>query len=383
VLVALAACSQSDVDPEADVVIEGRVLDVDGSPLDDRPVHLGVGMSPGDLGVAVLTLGLSCTGGECGDRFDTTTDGDGAYSLTLKGSDTQSFFGSAEETVLSASAAPGDGEVSGASVSATFEVQTERVRLPDLALVDPGVRVERDEVTWDPASGFDVAAFETDAAVPVWRTTGAGSAPVDGRILEDATGRVVVAGVVADEIEGSDVRIVRRSPGIGFVGPYGAPPSRGAGGELTDGDLVTDVALTAPATIALTDAVPAELVVVRGCEATCAVETSADGQTFVAAGAVTGAHGVIELPGADVRVVRVTATSLREVSVWGPAPEIEREDADESSLRDVFGIAGGDDDGSPSPWLVAIAAAAAGGMLVAVSRARRGGARAAGDRPAR
>lgn len=91
----------------------------------------------------MLTLGLSCTSGGCtGDGFETTTDAGGTYVFTVMGSDTQSTFGEAVTELVSVTAAPGPGHVSGAAVSTRFKVQVTDVRLPVLDLVDPGLVVE-------------------------------------------------------------------------------------------------------------------------------------------------------------------------------------------------------------------------------------------------
>jgi hypothetical protein len=153
-------------------------------------------------------------------------------------------------------------------------------------------------------------------------------------VLEDTSGRVVVGGSSQDRIEGSDVLLRWRSPGVGYAAGAGAPPSRGASCStpkspactLTDGDLVTSSGVTAsPATIMLRRPVGAELVVVRGCDGTCAVAVSGDRVAFRDVGVASGPFATVALDGAPVAAVRVTGGStapleLREVSVWGPRP---------------------------------------------------------------
>lgn len=367
----LAACSeQSRVDPDATVRIGGTVRAPDGSPLAGRPVKLGAGVGVGDGLVAVLTLGLSCVSGSCtGDVFATSTDISGRYEFVLKGRDTRSTFGEAVTELVSVSAAPGPGQVSGAATSARFKVQVEDVRIPVLDLVDPGLVVAPATdimVRWStPRPGpFDVT-FEVAQPVPVWQVTARqGSATVDPRVLEDTSGRVVVAGGSVDRIEGSDVAVRWRSPGAPYAAGAGPPPSRGrscrylgaagtasaaqAGGcELTDGDL------TGPATpppvcpgqpagdtpsmsrggcaspafvvVDLGQPVAAELVVVRGCSGGCSVDVSADGTEYRPAGAASDGYGLVALGGKPVRTVKVglgagPGTRLAEVSVWGPRP---------------------------------------------------------------
>lgn len=362
-LLTLSACGEtSTIDPDATVTISGVVRTAAGEPLTDRPVRLVSGTSGGEAALAAVTLGLACTSGICGDRVSTgTTDGTGTYRLQVQGSDTQTAFGNVRPQVLSVAAPPRQDEVSGASVAARFVVQTETLQLPPLQLVDPELTVRAAATGvaagWSTtAAGPYTLSFEADSVVPVWQTSAAGgTAAVDGRVLEDSQGRVVLSGGYADSIEGSSLDLTWRSPGVGFAAAAGAPLSRGqacryetpaAGAEqagaavclLTDGDLVTaqlpeptcssaSPGATAPSCTTATAAVielpstqPAELVVVRGCSGTCAVEVSADGSTFGPAGSVSDPYGLVRLSAGGVRAVRVGLGSagLREVSLWGP-----------------------------------------------------------------
>jgi hypothetical protein len=361
-----ACAEQSRIDPDAQIRVEGALQAPDGSPLADRPVRLGADISAGEGLFAVLTLGLSCSSGKCsGKVFDTTTNAAGSYAFTLKGRDTQSSFGEAVSELVSVSAAPTGQQVSGASLSARFRVQTEVVRLPVLRLVDPGldIQTEGDVIArWSTEEpGPYVVTFERADPVPVWEVPGgAGTVAVDPRVLEDTSGRVVVAGGVDDAIEGSEVNIRWRSPGVAYQAGAGPPPSRGrpcryvdaAGApratepacEVTDGDVTKSAApslacpepaagpastagCTPPASVVtdLATPVPAELVVVRGCEEICAVDVSGDGTTFQTAGTASGDFASVGLGGRPVTAVRIglgsaTGAGLREVSVWGPRP---------------------------------------------------------------
>ncbi|HYP23694.1 MAG TPA: hypothetical protein VEV43_08980 [Actinomycetota bacterium] len=366
-LVAATACGEtSKVDPSAKVSISGRVTTPSGEPLADRPVRLATGASGGDALLGVITLGLACTAGICDDTVrSAVTRDDGTYRFVLRGRDTQTSFGNVRTQVLSASAAPAGDQVSGASMAAQFVVQTERVRLPPLELVDPALSVEaasgRAVASWEPSPGAPYTlAFETDSVVPVWQvTTAETGATVDSRVLEGSSGRVVVSGGFDDTIEGSDIHLTWRSPGVGYAAA-GAPLSRdaacrygnarsaslpGTGGDcgLTDGDLFfaeTPVARCpgqpsprrkracpqpTTATIDMEGAAPVDLVVVRGCSSRCPVEVSANGRRWRAAGAATSPFATVRLPEATVRSVRVGlgVDGLREVSVWGPEAQLE------------------------------------------------------------
>jgi hypothetical protein len=417
---AAAGCVESSrVDPDAPVAISGAARTPDGSPLAGRPVRLGGGVGTDEGVLAVLTLGLACTSGACTGRVaETTTAADGTYRFDLTGRDTQSMFGQALSQLVSVSAGPGPGQVSGPSASARFRVQTGDVRLPELTLVDPGLSLEGagDVVArWStPRPGPYEVTFEEATPVPVWRVTaGAAPAAVDPRVLEDSRGRVVVSAGSADRVEGSDVELRWRSPGVGYAAGAGPPPSRGAACRavdeagatrplpaacpVTDGDLATDQGVLAacpqgsgPAQacappvavdVVLKAALPAELVVVRGCEGGCTVEVSADGTAFRPAGAVSGGFGTIALGGEAVSAVRVglgSGTGLREVSVWAgrPGTAALRSLDEAAGLRRAFtsGGAGEDDDDVPATLAVVaalLAAAALAGTGYVAGRRRR------------
>jgi hypothetical protein len=298
------------------------------------------------------------------------------------------------------------------------------VRLPRLELVDPSLAVTgQQDVTaqWStPRAGPYELTFEVAKEVPVWRTVAAQSpATVDPRLLEDTSGRAVLAGTFDDAIEGSDVTLTWRSPGVAYVGGMGPPPSRGmpcrfmdgAGAStprqecaLTDGDLTTAASPGPPvcaevarattttgcagatwAVVDLTRPVPAELVAIRGCEQGCAVEVSEDGTTFRPVGTAGKDFGAIDLDGRPIASVRVSLAEfgarLREISVWGPRPSrpalrtIAARDQDR--LRRPF--TGEPDGRGARSWLMWLALALAGAALLAVGFAL-GRRRASGPR---
>lgn len=403
-LLVVAGCTdQSPVDPDAAVQIHGVVRDASGAPLRSRPVRMGTGVTTADGALGVLTVGLSCAGGGCeGEVWDTTTTGDGGFAFEVTGRDLQSSFGEARSTLVSVSDTPADGAVSGASASARFEVRTERVDLPVLALVDPEVALAGGpavRASWRGAApGPYEVRFEAADPAPMWSTTVDGlEASVDPRVLEGTSGRVVVAGESSDAIEGSGVVVQWRSPGVGYASRVGAPPSRGrpcrpvgsdgvlgaAAAEcaLTDGDLLTTASLPSACPdgaicgspvavqIELGAPLPAELVVVRGCTGGCAVEASGDGVAWAPVGAVADGYGTVGLGGTPIVAVRVGVgaepiSGLREISVWGPLPaetdlEVAPESADAGDLRRAFGI---DPRAAGRAWWAVVVA----GLLAAV-----------------
>lgn len=374
------ACETSRVDPDAEVRVSGKVLAPDGSPAADRPVRLGGGVGDDDAGLALLTLGLSCAGGGCTGRvFDATTTSNGAFTFTLKGRDTQGTFGKVRSQLVTVAAKPGEGQVSGAAASARFNIQTERVSLPTLSLVDPGLRLvpvgKSVSTRWSTrrAGPYEVT-FEGPSAVPAWRTRSAAfGASVDGRVLEDTAGRVVVSGDSEDRIEGSDVTLRWRSPGLPYASTAGGPPSRGApctygtaatapielSCGLTDGNLSSSqpqptqchtpdrpggpqptggCAKLDVVTINLAQRLRPDLVVLRGCASGCPVSTSADGRVFRPAGTATGDYATLRLdrrPTSAVRI-RLGTSQLREVSVWEPVPQaIPLQPVDQRGLQDL------------------------------------------------
>lgn len=392
VTLVVAACSeQSNLDPDASVTVRGTILDVDGSPLADRPVRLGSGISEAEVGLAILSVGVSCTSGNCtGDFFDTATADDGTYRLTLQGSDTQSSFNEANSFLLSSSAAPGDGHPAGAAVSGRFRIQTEDLAMPDLALVDPGLVAAAEggqvRLQWDPAAapGPYTISVEEPSPVPVWQeTTAEGQLLVDGRVLEDTAGQIVVTGRRQDSVVGSDLDVEWRSPSVAYAGGLGAPPSRGrpctligADGvgqpvpacELTDGNL-TDGPVTGAewVRVELAEPVPAELVVVRGCRDTCALRVIGVGAGApVDVPAASGEFARIGLDGTPIVAVEVADpdADVREVSVWGPAPAAgalaEVDPTVTAALQETVAGPdasgdGGDDDDVPGAAYIAVA----------------------------
>jgi hypothetical protein len=355
------SCGESSrVDPNAKVTITGSVQTPAGAPLAGRGVRLGSGVPDDDATLAVLTAGLACTGGLCsGTVLDTKTSATGTYAFALKGRDTQGSFGKVRSELVSVSAAPTGDQVSGASASARFVVQTEKVQLPALRLVDPGLSVRAEGASvvsrWStPRPGPYVLSFETGSPVPAWQvTTTQARSALDGRLLEGASGRAVLSGGSEDSIEGSEVSLRWRSPGAAFASETGAPVSRGStcsysrpgrGGPsgpcgLTDGDLSSAVARpllcdpgtpsqTSPpacpaattVTLTLRRPVPADLLVVRGCSGSCPVQTSTDGRAFTTVGAAASDDAALRVDGPPIRAVRVDlgAAGLREVSVWEP-----------------------------------------------------------------
>ena len=411
-LLLVSACGESSkVDRDATVTVQGTLQDVDGTPLVSRPVRMGSGVSGLEGGAGFLTVGLFCLSGECaGDFFDARSGDDGAFAFELTGADTQSTFGEAVSFLLSTSGEPHGEHPTGPALAARFRIQTDQVTLPALQLVDPNLQIDAQgstvSATWDgTAPAPYTVGYATADGVPVWEATATEpAATVDGRVLEDVTGLATVSGSRTDAIEGSELEISWRSSGVAFRGGFGPPPSRGASCELRSGDgLVAEVdgcrladgswqraglpgTVCAPAStgtattpcapvervrIHLPDAVPADLLVVRGCTDPCRAAVVDASQEATDVGPVSGPFGTVALRGAPVTAIDIITddvTSLVEVSAWAPAsqgPALLPVDVPAGL------VPGGDQADGGRPWVAAVAVALVLGVLVALGPARR------------
>lgn len=426
-LVVTSCGEQSRVDPEAAVTVEGAFRDVDGSPLESRPVRLGTGVTAAEAGLGVLTVGLSCLGGGCtGDSFDTTTDALGSFGFELTGRDTQSAIGEATPFVLSTSAEPPAGRPTGPAISARFRVQTTDVALPDLALVDVLPTLEATaggqvSATWNgiAAPAPYTVSFLSRAGAPVWDVDATEPrVSIDGRVLEDVTGLATVSSSRSDAIEGSDLEIVARSSGVAFRGGFGPPPSRGASCELhgdggsvravdscpltdanfseavvpgsvcpaeSSGSSTTRCERTARVRVLLDGPMPSQLVAVRGCSNPCRIATVGEGAAATDVGPIDGPFGVAQLDERPVQAVDIITddvSTLTEVSVW-PAVSAEPLLAVEDATNLVPGQPGdrGGDDRLVTAAAVALLALAVLLLGVAIGRRGRSSGQIARSRP--
>lgn len=374
----LAGCTMSQVDPDADVAISGRVMQADGTALPNARVALLREPDPGELigaATVVATLGLVCLTDQpppiCTGLRSTDSDRDGRYTFRLKGRDTRGSIGNASNMHLSVRGPATAGEVEGPASTEIFRVQTEELEILPLRLWSPRLTLSTSAgsiaAAMDPfpAAGYGEletieASFETGRG-PVWQQEdflGPG-AVLDTRLLEDVSGTLVVTARAHDVASGTTVDFRFRTDRIPYAAAAGAPPSRGAAvfghgpggptplpsGALTDGDLWAAFApLPEPSCspdargqgceearannwiyVDLGTERPVSLIVVRGACWSCAVDVSSDASTWIVVGpARTGTH-FVSVPAStpSARYVRVRgATShdrvlgLTEVSVW-------------------------------------------------------------------
>lgn len=428
-----ASCTVSRVDPKATVEIDGTVLRQGGARLAGARVAL---LREGDVGDVLLTIasiGVACIEGThapaiCHNARITTTGSGGSFRYTLKGSETQSTFGFSAVLNLTTQLDPRSDEVAGSSTTYRFHVQTNALDLP--------IRM------WEPTFDARTGPFGARVSFPgvpagllsrqmratprytiefargdeiVWQLTGARSVTTfDPRLLEDSTGTVRViasaSNIHVSQQLGDEVAYALRSGARAYESPVGPPPSRGKGCSvvdrqgknhvlspcrLTDGDFhptlspdlcaratgCTEPSL-ASAVVDLGSVVRADLIVLRGCDNGCRIETSTDGRRWVSAGVTQESDAAFAFNPRPARFVRVLTSfidQLRELSVWAGRPRLPNASFLISPAQ--FATTGGGRTTSNSSshrflWFVVIAAVLLGGvagaaaMLVARDRKR-------------
>lgn len=355
-----ASCTQSQVDPGADVRIDGTVAREDGSPAADARVALTKEPDFFDVLFTVTSLGLACLAGEftdaCDDARVTQAGGEGRFRFDVKGRDTQGVGGNAATMGLSAAIRPSQGMSRGPGTTVRFQVQTPALDLP-LRLWEPALTFEarprRARLTFSdlPARVLPAQASPADARIEahfrsaggslVWRVARIDrAAEFDARVLEDTRGDLSVVAYVddveVDVSEGVELDVALTSGRLPYESPAGRPDSRGKPCSLATQDRVTPVTpcpLTdgdfeeaglaeaacpegqaeclpvRSAFVDLEEPVDILAVVVRGCTDRCVVETSGDGQTYRRLGIGTPPEGGRSDPGYDDVVLAVAEPS--------------------------------------------------------------------------
>jgi hypothetical protein len=365
VLLVLAGCDFSHVKPQQTVVISGRALSATGAPLSHVQVHLykeadlgevivGTVFSLGTLGAACLVPGAPSI---CRTGHLSTTNADGSYRFTLKGSDTQGMIGEASD--LDVVFADPKGGAAAASTTLRFKAQSATVRLPAARLWSAGLRAAGRaaarpayRVSWhglpgrdgtDP--GYTVQLLDPSRGLPLWSQPASGTAAqIDARVLEDhaAAAAVTARAALGNGTEAtylsarSPVRPLagaapsRHQPCLAVTGTTALATFRQTVCRATDGDFVSPSRLTATAGKVVTGVVlelvrpqAVSLVVARGLAGLVVVEVSADGHTYRQVATGDGPTLAVSPPGRPVaRYVRIRSPSgldeslLAEVSVW-------------------------------------------------------------------
>jgi hypothetical protein len=366
-----ASCTASNLSANENVSVTGTANRPDGTPFVGATTVL---VKEPDLGEAIagiftiaLTIGLACLSATpptiCAQARTSVTDANGAFSFSMKGSDTQGSVGEASTFALATKDTPAAGQVTGASTTEQFIINVPNLPLPELKLWEPSIAFSATpssanvtfgsvDSSYGSGATTGVTFAEADGTL-VWLQAASSGQSIDARLLEDAKGNVVATANANSQAPQTSVAFYYQSAAVAFAGTAGAPPSRGAACfadatsgpvaltpcPLTDGNL--GVAMTpqsepscssncptaAPANnwayVDLGSAKSISLVVVRGVYASCVVETSADAMTWAAlpGGPNSGIFSVTA--SGTARYVRVRAasasdrvTGLAEISVW-------------------------------------------------------------------
>jgi hypothetical protein len=364
-----AACTQSQVDPEASVTISGTLTNQAGDPVAGRKLVLAPQPGAGELLAGTLLTGLSvgtlCFADPppepCASFFrdaDATESGaGGVFSFSIEGNEVRTFFGNARTMGVSTGLPAPPGSVEGPAILASFRVQTEQLELGAIRFWEPKLVTGSGKVEWEAApgdygkgSGYRLE-FTSDEGSPNFTVeSGSTRANYDPRVLEDSRGRFSVVAVRKGVAPGTTTEFAYRSAQAAFQGGAGVPGSRGKpcslqsgndppadlpGCKATDGRLseaagIPDAATPAPGTptpaepkwvlVDMGGPVNVGLVVVRGCD--CTVEGSTDGRTWAEVGDARSPDAEIK-PAARSRFRYIRAggpgksfSGLREISVW-------------------------------------------------------------------
>ncbi|HYN99718.1 MAG TPA: discoidin domain-containing protein [Actinomycetota bacterium] len=345
-----AACSPSQVDPDASVTVRGSIEDQSGRPLAGRQVVLApqtqVSELLGGTLFTALSLGTLCLADPppepCGTflRNSKSADSaaDGTYSFSLKGKDVRTFFGNAQSMGVSATLPAPPGAQEGPALLQVFKVQAPDLDLGPIRFWEPEVKVEPGKAQWTAiagnfgnGSGYRLE-FTTVEGAPVWSVMSrTAEAAYDPRVLEDARGKVSVTATRDGVALGTTTRLSYRSSQIGFQSSAGTPLSRGrpcsyqSGGGVSaplEGCRATDGVVSESAGVPVPTSSPEStgsavqpqwvvldlgrpvnlgLVVLRGCS--CSVEASMDGSTWSPVGQADG-HAEITPSRLRARFVR-------------------------------------------------------------------------------
>lgn len=360
---ATAGCSFSSVKADADVHITGRALDANGKPLANTKVLLfkqadigevifGTVFTLGTLGAACLVPGAPSI---CDKAHTATTDANGTYDFTVKGSDTQGSLGT--EATLSVVFSGGAQKT---STTVSFAAKTTSVTLPDARLWAAGAHRTRRgplSVAWSPLPGtagtgssYSVQLYAGTGQAPVWTQAASGSAAtIDPRIQEGVNGAMTVAasatlpsGTGTGDVHasylsarlpapavGHEVPISRNQPCAPVTGTAPAVTGHYTRCNATDGDLTNPARLVHQGggvvdgvAIDLGRSRPVSLVVARGFTGQYIVEISSDGHTWSTVTTSSGTSA-ITVPGTPhARYVRLRSpvgldeSLSAEVSVW-------------------------------------------------------------------
>ncbi|REG28953.1 hypothetical protein ATI61_108496 [Archangium gephyra] len=350
-LVAVSGCTGSQVDPELEIQLSGKMLKEDGQPLADT--LLTIHRSANSSCIFTLFGGL--------DWKSVKTKTDGTFSEELLGADTQAG-GLARCFELRI---PGSGAGSGGYAS--FLIQAETLQVPVLqqwtgkptaAASADGVSVSYEGLTASQAGngGTHTLFVRQQSSGRVWVSPEVSSpVPLNDDLLEDAADlRATVS--IFRQVEANKTRFSIRNEGSEVALPKRGrvPVSRGAGCTypeapatcpFTDGNLGSTQSLPA-GTLAVTVQLPAPKLlrkaVVRnlsmpiGSTTTeLVLEGSTDGSTWVALANLRGSESLIQSTFHEVALSHPTALSqvrLRAAGTTSDSTPFRIEQLSELSL---------------------------------------------------
>jgi len=360
------SCRFSHVKADETVHISGRALSASGTPLAQVQVRLfkeadlgealtGIVLAIGSLGTVCL---LPTAPPVCRQAHVATTDSAGNYTFTLEGADVQGTLGT--ESTLDLVVA-GDGPDAPSTVL-SFPARSASMKLPDARLWRAAPQVAEGagdvRLRWLPVRGwagtdahYSVQLYDPRREASVWSEPATrSSGTIDGRVLEDVSGKVAAAAHtnLGGATGTTDVHAGYLSARLPVHPLVGAPPSRndscfavsGTGTDLgrtrqarcgvTDGDLLSPASLRAARGANVTGVVidlgrirPVALVVARGVAGSYIVELSKDGKNYRPISTTGASPAAIQPAGRPAaRYVRVRSPSglgeslMTEISVW-------------------------------------------------------------------
>lgn len=239
------ACGTSQVADDAEVTVSGSLTMPDGAPaagvdiaLVEQPTAFAalfeIALLLGSLGTLCAAQALAI----CEGVRTTTTDNDGRYSFTMKGSESKTVFGNPGRFVLTAQLPPPDGAVTGPSVDTRFKIDQEEIVAPEIAFwkpenatVEPGPEQLRYSMT-ERGGRADYTVVVTDGDDVVWSEPGGPEGQLDSRAVADLAGALHVTAAVKSEEDGVTFRTSYHSQRVAFQGVLGPPRSRLASCEV-------------------------------------------------------------------------------------------------------------------------------------------------------
>jgi hypothetical protein len=225
VLVGGGGCGpKSQLDPNATVTLSGNIQTEAGAPSAATPVklirHPDALQAIGEVFVAVGSLGLACVVGRldlCKSFADATANGDGSYSFTIKGGDTQGSVGQAVPFTTFASCPGGN-----CAVASDFVIQKTTLTIPPLRFWTEVGAVTMtatgdEQASWPaveaavggaPASDYRVNLVAPDGTL--WWTQDAQSATsttIDRRVTQDKDAMWHVVAQRKQTLSGTDFSV--------------------------------------------------------------------------------------------------------------------------------------------------------------------------------